>query len=324
MAGISTLNDADLAAIRATGGVADCVPISLVAGSAEHGPASFNGMVVGAPAGIANVRKLSVEAGRFYTAGEDGKQLCVLSHAPASELFGNQNPVGQSIAVRGIGFTVAGVLKEEEEQAALAGPGGMMRNVIYLPFGAARESFGGQINRIAVTIDYRRDPDAMIAAIRSRMLDIRGGREDFGIITQRQLLATIYRVFNILTALLAGIAAISLVVAAIGIMNIMLVTVTERTHEIGIRKAVGARRCDVFAQFLTEAVVMSFLGGVLGTALAAGICVAVRHVTPLKPVLTPAAVVVAFGVCFVVGIAAGVAPAMRAARCSPIDALRHE
>jgi ABC-type antimicrobial peptide transport system permease subunit len=126
------------------------------------------------------------------------------------------------------------------------------------------------------------------------------------------------------TSLVAGISAISLVVAGIGIMNIMLVTVTERTHEIGIRKAVGAKKRDIFVHFLVEALVISFLGGLTGLASAIGIGEIVSRYSPLKPLLNGRVVLLSLGVCIVIGLVFGTAPALRASRLSPIDSLRHE
>ena len=130
--------------------------------------------------------------------------------------------------------------------------------------------------------------------------------------------------FRIFTALLVGITSISLLVGGIGIMNIMLVSVTERTREIGIRKTVGARRRDIFVQFLTEAVTLSVMGGLLGVLLALVASAITAHYSPLKPVITPLAVLQGVGVCVAVGIIFGVLPASQAARKSPIDAIRYE
>jgi len=126
------------------------------------------------------------------------------------------------------------------------------------------------------------------------------------------------------TSMVAGISAISLVVAGIGIMNIMLVTVTERTHEIGIRKAVGARKRDIFLHFLVEALVISALGGVAGLAAAIGIGKIVQQYSPLKPLMTASVVALSLGICVAIGLIFGTAPALRASRLSPIESLRHE
>jgi putative ABC transport system permease protein len=133
-----------------------------------------------------------------------------------------------------------------------------------------------------------------------------------------------YKIMNMLTSLLVGISAISLIVGGIGIMNIMLVSVTERTREIGIRKTVGARRADIFVQFLTEAVTLSVVGGLVGLILSAIASVVVAEYTPLRPLITPKAISLAMSVCIGVGILFGVAPAVKAARQSPIDAIRYE
>jgi putative ABC transport system permease protein len=221
-----------------------------------------------------------------------------------------------------VDYRVIGVFRKEEESLFSTQSFG---NIVYVPLKAARKAYkAGQINRIVAVIDYKVDPIPVRDAIKRTLLANHKGREDFGVVTQPQLMKAIFRVFNIVQALLVGISAISLIVAGIGIMNIMLVTVTERTREIGVRKTVGARRVDIFQQFLTEAVMLSFVGGLVGTLIATVICHFVAVYSPLKPVITAGAVLLAFGVCFAVGIVFGVAPAMRAARQDPIQALRWE
>ena len=140
-------------------------------------------------------------------------------------------------------------------------------------------------------------PRPVLAAIKT-VLEANHGAEDFALLTQEQLMGAIFRVFNIATALVAAISGISLVVAGIGIMNIMMVTVTERTREIGIRKATGATQQDIFWQFLTEAIILATAGGIIGTLLAAAICVVVAASSALNPLVTPGAILMAFGVCF--------------------------
>lgn len=320
--GISTLTEKDVADLSALPGIKVCVPLMFVGGTVEHGKETYSSLVIASKAGIYDIRRYPFEDGRFFRTEEEDSDVCVLSNTPKHEIFGDRRAVGQSISVRGHPFRIVGVLKPEDESVLAQFS---FTNVIYLPLAASKRSFhGGQINRIFMATDMKRAPDPILASIKSTMRANHGGKEDFGLLTQKQILGAIYKVFNIVTALLAGISAISLVVAGIGIMNIMLVTVTERTREIGIRKTVGARRKDVFVQFLTEAVALSFVGGVIGTILATGICAIIGANTALRPLVTPAAVFMAFGVCFLVGIVFGVAPAMRAARQDPIEALRWE
>jgi putative ABC transport system permease protein len=320
--GISPLTEQDVTDLGKLSGVRSAVPVMFVFGSIERNKQTASAIVLASTPQIFDVRPYPFEEGRFFRKDEEHKRVCVLAHDPKTEAFGDRKAVGKSIRVRGVDFEVVGVLAPEKESVFGAA---MFSNSVYVPLEAARDAYkGGQINRIIIMTDYNRPPDRVISAIKGTLLINHASREDFGLLTQEQILSAIYRVFNIVTSLVAGISAISLVVAGIGIMNIMLVTVTERTREIGIRKTVGARRADIFLQFLTEAVILACLGGVIGTTLAVIICKIVAANTALKPLVTPAAVIMAFGVCGAVGIVFGLAPAMRAARQDPIDALRWE
>jgi putative ABC transport system permease protein len=320
--GISSLTQKDADDVRRIRGVRQAVPLMFVFGTLEAGSASASAIALAAPSAIQQVVPPKVWRGRFYRPDEERSRVCVLAFAPAEELFGTLDPIGRQVQVRGVPFTVIGVLEKEEE--SLFGSFNT-QNVAYLPLEAVRESLkGGQINRIFAASDYNMSPEAVVGAVKRTLQTNHGGKEDFGVLTARQILGAIFKVFNIVGALLTGISAISLVVAGIGIMNIMLVTVTERTREIGIRKTVGARRRDIFQQFLTEAIILSVIGGTTGTLLAAAICTVVGRFTALKPLVTGGVIALAVGVCFLVGIVFGVAPAVRASRQEPIEALRWE
>jgi putative ABC transport system permease protein len=321
--GISTLTQADVDALRKVPGITLSLPVSFVFGTVDRGKVSTSALVFGAPPPISQWRPTPMLEGRFYTEAERSARLCVLSFAQKQELFGSKPAVGQDVKIRDVDYKVVGVTKKEED--SLFGQFSFA-NIAYVPYRAVREAYpgGGQINRIFLKIDYRTSPSEIKGAVEAALRASHEGKEDFGVLTPLQLQSAVNKLFNIVSSLVIGIGAVSLVVAGIGIMNIMLVTVTERTREIGVRKTVGARRADIFAQFLVEAVLMCLLGGVSGTGIAWVICIIVARSTPLKATMTPGVIGLAFGVCLVVGLVFGVAPAMRAARQDPIQALRWE
>jgi putative ABC transport system permease protein len=320
--GISTLTDKDVQSLSQDKGVLISSPISFVIGMVSRNNRSFGTFVVACNSGFFQIIKRPMDAGRVFTQEEEDQPVCVLADIPRSNIFGTGNAIDRKIDIRSQPFRVVGTLAKEE--ASIFNQSGFS-NMIYIPIGAEKKYLdGGQINRIVVAIDPRRDPGQILNEIRGTLLQNHHGQDDFSVLTQRQLMNAIFKVFNIVTALLAGISAISLVVAGIGIMNIMLVTVTERTKEIGLRMTVGAKRLDIFLQFLTESAVLSLIGGGLGILLAAGICRIIGHYSLLHPVITLWSVLMAFGVCLLVGTLFGVGPAMRAARQDPISALRWE
>jgi putative ABC transport system permease protein len=321
MMGISTLTLADADALARVPGVRAAIPVTFVAGAVERKGTTDSAIVLAADYRMSQVRKDRTAQGSFYTAADEGKRVCVIGDQLKRDVFGTKPAVGQTIALRGIAFTVVGVLRPEEPTAFAEMS---FSRVCYVPWRTAQAVFpGAQINRIVVQTDYTTDPDQIVGNLKAAMR-ANHATEDFGILTYRQLLAAIFRVFNIVTALIVGISAISLLVAGIGIMNIMLVTVTERTREIGIRMTVGARKRDVFLQFLSESVGLSLAGGLLGVLLAYVGVVILNRFTVLKPIITPGALALALGVCIAVGILFGTAPAARAARLYPVDALRFE
>jgi putative ABC transport system permease protein len=287
--------------------------------------------VLGVTPAYQTVREWQVERGRFIENLDLANQakVAVLGATVAEELFGDLvNPLGKMVKISRQSYEVVGVL-------ASKGVGGFQNldDQVFIPLSTAQIRFGGAgtrslraINVQVVSGDKMERAQAELTAIlRTRHGLIQSQRDDFTIQNQAQIVESVQETTQTFTVLLASIAAISLVVGGIGVMNIMLVSVTERTREIGIRKAVGARRRDILAQFLVEAIVLCLLGGLIGVL--AGYAGA-QVVTPLlggsRALVTPDSVALALGVSIAVGVFFGLYPAGRAAALRPIDALRYE
>jgi putative ABC transport system permease protein len=320
--GVSTLNQRDVLELSRLDSVSGVTPFLFVGGIAEYRQQLKSAFVLGTTSAWFAMRPRPVAEGRLFRTDEENEYVCVLAQGPREAIFGRGPAIGETIAIQGVSFRVIGVLQGEQRDTLFGD--GSFENMIFLPAGAVQSKIQAQINRIVIQTNPKIVPERALEEISATLQQSHEGRDDFGVLTQKQLLHTIYRLIAMATSLLTGISAISLIVAGIGIMNIMLVTVSERTHEIGIRKAVGARQRDIFVHFLMEAMVISMLGGIAGVAAAAGLCVLVQKYSPLHPLVTPSVIALAFGVCVTVGVVFGTLPALRAARMDPIAALRHE
>jgi putative ABC transport system permease protein len=294
----------------------------------KYGNQNLNVSIVGTTANYTAVRNYQLPYGRMFTNGDDaGRQRYAVLGSQVPEMLG-ANPaalIGQTMLVRGIPFEIIGILSEKGSQG-FQNPD----EQILIPLQTARFRVFGtdRLRTIAVQVkDGVPLEQGMVdlERILRREHKIRpGGDNDFQVRNSREFLATQQAATQILTALLASIAAVSLLVGGIGIMNIMLVSVTERTREIGVRKALGATRTNILLQFLIEALVLCITGGTIGILLGVGAAVGLSKLMHWNTLISPASIAIAFGFSAGVGLFFGIWPARKAASLDPIVALRYE
>jgi putative ABC transport system permease protein len=248
-----------------------------------------------------------------------GRRVAVLGAGVARDLFGDRDPIGRQLTIGGVRFRVIGTFERLGQSLGVD-----RDNEIHVPVTAAQRLLGTQrIDGLAIRAPDRDTIDQLGASVVATLVK-RHPDTDFSAVTQEQILGVLGDILGVLTGVLAAIAGISLLVGGVGVSNIMLVSVRERTKEIGLRKAVGARPRDIGVQFLLEAVLLTTIGGVLGMALGISAALLVDRLTPVPAAITWWSLALAFGVSAAVGIIFGVVPAQRAGRLDPVEALRTE
>jgi putative ABC transport system permease protein len=284
--------------------------------------------ILGESAEYFDIRQWPIADGAAFSSQDvrSANKVCVIGHTAAYNIFGDEDPVGQVLRIKGVPFVVTGVLT----QKGFSLQGTDQDDVVIMPYTSAMKRVAGgttlrNINVQIVSEDQIESAQQQIVSLLRQRHNIRSGRDDdFTVRNQQEVADTANATANVMTGLLFAVACVSLVVGGIGIMNIMLVSVTERTREIGVRLAVGAHGRDILTQFLIEAVVLSAMGGIIG--IAAGI-VASKVISMIKnwpTVISPLWMLIAFLVSAAVGVFFGFYPAREAARLDPIDALRYE
>ncbi|OLB34340.1 MAG: hypothetical protein AUH05_15900 [Ktedonobacter sp. 13_2_20CM_53_11] len=324
-----TLTMSDVQALTPVPHVANISPVISVGAQAIYGNRNWNTQVQGVSPSYQSLQNWQLARGAWFSTGDQlgAAPVAVIGQTVVDNLFtpAGIDPIGQTVRINNQLFRVVGTLQSKGSSGF-----GNADDVIFVPSTAAQDRLKNSlyVDQIQIQVDSSTNvaqvQQNVTTTLEKQHHIAAGATDDFRVLNANQLLQTAQQTTTLLTALLVGIAAISLTVGGIGIMNIMLVSVTERIREIGIRMAVGARRSDIRNQFLIEAVVLSVIGGVIGIliGLLAGLGISAALGLPL--VVSPLAILIAFGVAAIIGIGFGLYPAVRAARLDPIVALRTE
>ncbi len=314
----------DVEEIRKIEGVEAVSPMAMVAGALKKDDKIASPLIAGLEPAMKNIMTgFKLSHGRFLEESDKDKNVIVIADKIRGQLFDDREDViGEKITLDKTEFEIIGQLSLPTSNSLFSSD---LESICAIPFAQAKKFSQNQekILRIGIKVNDNYKIDDIVPKIEENML-LRHPKEDFTVATQEDLLGMLSTILNLLTTAVAAIAAISLIVGGVGIMNIMLVSVTERTREIGLRKAVGATPWIILWQFLIEAVVLALFGGAIGilfTFLGTQIVV---WKSSLTPVITPYSLILAAGICVIVGIVFGFLPALRAARKNPIDALRYE
>jgi putative ABC transport system permease protein len=322
-----TLKEEDVEVLKKVEGVVNVVPVvqrtfQIVAPNGKNTRTS----IIGASPEIFSVREISIEKGSIFSEGEvrNISKVAVLGKNIANDLFGEENAVGKNIKISGINFKIIGVA------APKGGVMGMVADdLVFVPFTTMQKVLAKSDYLTLILIKGEKkeilpqiQQQASLLLAEKHRVDPK--EPDFSIISQEDILSTLNQVTTVFTIFLGAVAGISLLVGGIGIMNMMLTSVTERTREIGLRKAVGAKNREILYQILTESVLLTFLGGVIGIFLGWLISLGVTKFAHIATQVSPFSVFLAFSVCTAIGIFFGWWPAQKAAKLHPIEALRYE
>jgi putative ABC transport system permease protein len=324
VAGLSYLREEFIPEIKQVEGVKQAVPFIFPGGAVRNGQKdSGSSMIIATQPAWFSMRPATLSEGRYFTSSEQTSRVCVLGGIAKATLFGDEHAVGREVIINGEPYKVVGsTVKEEKSDSLMASTG--LENVVYVPYEYTKKKLSNPpLSRILIQTESSVEPKNLVAGIEATLAK-HLNRDNYSVITQKDLLKLLYALMGILTSLLFGLTSIALFVGGVGIMTVMLMSVGERAREIGIRKTVGARRSDIFMQFLAEAVVLALAGATAGVVLSYGVCLGLLQFTKIKPLMSFETVALSFAVSLLVGAVFGLIPAMKAARQDPVSSLRHD
>jgi ABC-type antimicrobial peptide transport system permease subunit len=323
---VGSLSDQDINTVSKTPGVSSVVPLSLVTGDVSSNETSrpYNALVIGTNSQLPDILRQSLEFGVFFSDDPSDLNKVVIGSHVAQILYSENVPLGQTLTILGQQFVVEGIFNQF--QTAPLSVDVDFNNAVFIPYSAAEQitNNNSPIYEILARPQQTDQTSLVASNLRNSLLAAHGGQHNFTVLEQSQTLDVTDNILSLLTDLIGGVAAVALLVGGIGIMNVMLVSITERMHEIGIRKAVGATNRQILSQFIIEAAVLSVSGGFVGIMLSLVVDICLRIFTSLAPSVDWQVITLAFIVSVGVGILFGTVPALQAARKDPIEALRNE
>ncbi len=327
--GASSITESDYELVKNDPDIAAAAKFSALSAVPKAGDKVFlNALLIASNANFAEASNYTVAQGRMFQTDNPPTREVAVGTRTAQALFDTEEALGKTFQLGRHEYAVVGIFEKQgvgEGQTSPFGGGIDVNSLIVVPYETAKKDFGSlQINRIFAQAKESADPGEIAMRLTDALVENHGGTRDISALSAKDVLKLLDTVLGTLAAASTGVGAISLIVGGIGIMNIMLVAVTERTREIGIRKAIGATRSAILLQFLIEALVISVLGAILGIVIAMAASAAITAKTSLNPAITSASMALAVSIGLGVGLVFGLIPAVRAARKDPIEALRYE